>query len=179
MDFRSAITLIVSTLTLISNIVYVLVLVLIFAHKEFRNWLFAFVNKYIIELLFLLSSIATLGSLTYSNIVGFPPCELCWIQRIFMFPQPILALVALGKRDKNLVNYLFPLSIIGGVVALYHSLANLGIGSGLLGCTAVGGECARLYVLKYGYITIPFMSLTIFVYLITLSIIYYKSRKNI
>ena len=54
-----------------------------------------FVYKNINWLLLLLSLAAVVGSLSFSEIVGFPPCELCWIQRIFMYPQAIIAFCAL------------------------------------------------------------------------------------
>jgi disulfide bond formation protein DsbB len=94
-----------------------------------------------------------------------------------MYPQTIITFIAIIKKEKNIVDYLLPLSILGAIVAFYHSLVQWGIGTGLLGCTAVGGECAKVYVLEYGFITIPFMAFTTFVYLIGISLIYYKARK--
>ncbi len=143
---------------------------------KFRAWIYSFVNKYVLELVFAASLSATLGSLAYSNIVGFPPCELCWFQRILMYPQALLSLMALIKKDKNIVSYLLPISVLGALVSFYHSLVHWGIGTSLLACTANGGECGKVYVLAYNYITIPFMSFTVFVYLIAISLIYLKSK---
>lgn len=95
-----------------------------------------------------------------------------------MYPQAILAFVAMIKKDKNIVDYLLPLSILGAIVSFYQSLVNWGLEGSLVGCTSVGGECARVYVLEYGYITIPFMAFTVFAYLIGLSIVYYKSKNG-
>ncbi|MEQ1500287.1 MAG: disulfide bond formation protein B [Parcubacteria group bacterium] len=173
---QSNINFVVTTLTLLSNIVFVGVIGFMFFDRKFKDLVFDFVNKHILKLIFVTSATAMIGSLVYSTVVGFPPCELCWIQRIFMFPQPILTLLAMRKKDKSIVDYLLVLSILGGAVALYHSLSNLGIGDGVVGCTSLAGDCAKLYVLEYGYITIPFMSFSIFAYLIGISIIYYKSR---
>ncbi len=175
---QSNITLIISTLTLVSNIIFVIFLVLLFLNKEFKNYIYNFVNKYILELLFVFSFSAVVGSLLYSNIAKFPPCELCWIQRIFMYPQAILSFMAMLKKDKGMVYYLFPLTILGSLVAFYHSLTNWGFGGSVLDCTAVGGECSRLYVFEYGYITIPFMALTSFGFLLAVSVIYYFSTKD-
>jgi len=180
MEFiQNNITGVVSLLTLLSNIVFVVTMLAFFGHKPFQSWARDFINKNVLNLLLGISLSAVLGSLAYSNILNFPPCDLCWIQRIFIFPQPILLIMARWKSDINMVLYLFPLSIIGGVVALYQSLAGWGIGSSLLDCTAQGGACSKLYIMEYGYITIPLMSLSIFVYMITISIIYFKSRKNV
>lgn len=170
------ITFVVTTLTLISNIVFVLGVIAIFAHNGLRGVVYSFVNKYVLEILLVVSLSAIVGSLAYSNIIGFPPCELCWIQRIFMFPIPLMVILAMFRKDKNVVPYVTLLASTGLIVALYHSLSNWGYGAGALPCTAAGGECSKLYVLEYGYITIPFMALTIFIYLITVSILYSKSK---
>ena len=173
---QSNITFVVTTLTLISNIVFVLFLLYLFVNKNFRKVVYDFVNKYVLALLFTVSLGALIGSLSYSNIVGFPPCELCWFQRILMYPQALLAFIAIRKKDKGIVDYLLPLSILGALVSFYHSLVHWGIGTSLLACTANGGECGKVYVLEYSYITIPFMAFSCFVYLITISVIYYKSK---
>ncbi len=167
----------ITLFTLISHFVFLGVLILLFVDSRFRKLVYVFVNKYVLNLIFFTSLTATLGSLIYSNVIGFPPCELCWIQRIFMYPQVIISFMAILKKDKDIVNYLLPLSILGGIVALYHSLTHFGLGDGLVGCTSALGDCGKLYVFEYGYITIPLMAFTIFAYLIGISVIYYKSIK--
>ena len=176
---QTYITSFVTTITLISHIVFIVGLLLLIVHKNFRTWVYDFVYKQVLLLLFLTSLSAVIGSLAYSNILGFPPCELCWIQRIFMYPQVILVFMAMIKRDKNIVDYLLPLSIICALVSLYQSLTSWGYFTSLLGCTSAGGACSKVYVLEYGYITIPFMAFTVFVYLIVISIIYYKAKKEV
>ena len=175
---QSNITAVVAFLTLLSNIVFVVFILALYFKKDFRTYVYTFVNKYVLQLIFGSSMAALIGSLLYSNVAGFPPCELCWIQRIFMYSQALLSFMAMIRRDKRMVTYLFPMSILGGLVALYHSLTNWGYGGSLLGCTSVGGECSRVYVLEYGYITIPFLALTTFAYLLLISVIYYKSTKE-
>lgn len=177
MEFiKSNITFAVTTITLLSHLVFAVILFLIFMEPKFRKWVYGFVNKYVLQLLLISVLSAVIGSLTYSNIIGFAPCELCWIQRIFMYPQAILLFVAFWKKDKGIVDYLVPLSVLGGLIALYHSLTHFGLGDGVIACTSALGDCGKLYVFEYGYITIPLMSLTIFVYLLTISILYYKSK---
>jgi disulfide bond formation protein DsbB len=175
---QSNITAVVAFLTLLSNIVFVVVIISLYVRKDIKNYVYSFVNKYVLELIFFSSMSALVGSLLYSNVAGFPPCELCWIQRIFMYPQALLSFMAMIWKDKRMVTYLFPMSVLGGIVAFYHSLTNWGFEGTLLGCTSVGGECSRVYVLEYGYITIPFMALTTFAYLLLISVIYFKSTKE-
>jgi disulfide bond formation protein DsbB len=176
---QAAATFIITTLVLVSNIVFVFSLLVIFFDRKVRAEAYRLADKHILALVFGISFSALLGSLVYSNIIGYPPCELCWIQRIFMYPQAVISALALWKRDKSIVGYLLPLTILGGLVAFYHSLTNWGFGTGLLACTATGGECARVYVDAYGYITIPFMAFSTFVYLFAVSMIYFKARKHV
>lgn len=172
------ITAVVALLTLLSNIFFVVFIAFLWINKDFKNYIYNFVNKYVLELIFFSSMSALVGSLLYSNVAGFPPCELCWIQRIFMYPQALLSFMAMLWKDKKMVIYLFPMTVLGGIVALYHSLANWGWGGSLVECAAAGGECSKVYVLEYGYITIPFMALTTFAYLLLISVIYYKSTNE-
>ena len=62
-------------------------------------------------------------------------------------------------------------------MALYQSFVQWGFNSGLGGCVGLLGECAKVYVKAFDYITIPFMSFTIFVYSVGLILIYYQARK--
>ena len=175
---QTHVTFVFTSLTFLSHIVFVLTLLLILFNKQFRIRVYDFVNRHVVNLLFLTSLGAMLGSLSYSEIVGFPPCDLCWIQRIFMYPQVILAFVAIIKKQKDIVSYLLPLSILGAVVSLYHSLIHWRLINGsFLACTSsLTAPCAKVYVLEYGYITIPFMAFSIFAYLIGITLIYYKTK---
>lgn len=162
--------------TLFSHVVFVIFLFIYFTQTNFKEGTQQFVKKYIDEILFVISGSALVGSLIYSNIIGFPPCDLCWIQRIFMYPQVALAVVSLWRKEKLAVFYALPLSILGGLVAFFQSLTDWGIGGSLLPCTAEGGACSRVYVMEYGYITIPVMALTAFAYLLMVSWIYKKAK---
>ena len=57
-------------------------------------WLRAALWGYELWAAFVVSSVATGGSLFFSEIAGFVPCELCWYQRICMYPLSIITLLA-------------------------------------------------------------------------------------
>ena len=171
---------IIGFLTLLSNIIFVAVLLVILFHAGSRYTFFHFVHKYILELLFWGILAAVVGSLIYSNILGYMPCDLCWIQRICLYPQLIIVFMAMRCGDKSIIDYLIPLSVIGAVVALYQSFIQWGysFGSSAIACVNLGGECAKVYVKVYSYITIPFMSFTVFAFIIALKLIYRHREKN-
>lgn len=66
--------------------------------------------------------VATLGSLYYSEVRLFLPCELCWYQRIFMYPQAVILGLALWRQDFGIWPYSLALSLIGGSVSALHLL---------------------------------------------------------
>ena len=131
----------------------------------------SWVGKHAEALGFLLSLAAVAGSLMYSNVIGFAPCELCWWQRICLYPLLPIFLVSLYKKRGDAFEYALPLALIAGVISLYHSYIQLGGTASVLPCTAVGGACTKVYVLTLGYVTIPTMSLTVALAIILLSFI--------
>ena len=52
--------------------------------------------------------IATLGSLYFSEVKGFIPCDLCWYQRIFMYPLAVILGIAVYRGDKSAAWYALP-----------------------------------------------------------------------
>jgi len=114
--------------------------------------------------------IATLGSLYFSEVAGFVPCELCWYQRILMYPLALILLVGLLRRDENLPFYVLPFSGIGLGVALYHYLLQKQIvGAGAV--CAAGVPCTTMWINWGGFITIPFLALIAFVIITVMALI--------
>jgi disulfide bond formation protein DsbB len=103
--------------------------------------------------------VATLGSLYYSEIADFPPCRLCWYQRIAMYPlAPILAIAA-WRRDSGVRWYAWPLAVGGGLVSVWHILVEHypSLESGACDPT---NPCSIIWVEPLGYLTIPTMALS-------------------
>lgn len=153
------------TLTLFGQVL-LLFLVLLFGVsimiKKERNTkkLLNFISQNGLSFAFLVAAVATIGSLFFSEIGHFIPCKLCWYQRIFMYPQAIILGIATVRNDLSVVKYLIPLSIVGGIIALYHYI--LQMAPFPLPCTDEIASCAAKQFAQYGYITIPLMSLTAF-----------------
>jgi disulfide bond formation protein DsbB len=75
-----------------------------------------------LELIFLLGSFGTLGSLYSSQILGWEVCGLCWFQRVLMYPIPLITGSAILLEKKDIRYSILPLSLIGALVSLYHYL---------------------------------------------------------
>lgn len=152
------------------------VLLIVFFFFPRENGIRVFFKQYAFLISFLLALSGTALSLFYSDFIGFPACELCWIYRIFLYPQVILLGMSLYRRDRSILDYSIVLMILGVITNVYHVYIENG-GESSLPCaspTAVNQvSCATRYVYEYGYITIPVMALTVSV-LILLLLINYK-----
>lgn len=105
----------------------------------------------------------TLLSLFYSEVVGFTPCVLCWFARTMLFPLSVITLIAAWRNDTSVRPYVIVLSLVGMLITGYHHLYQMGFTSGTL-CNALtgGGGCDKLYVLEFGFVTMPLMGFTLF-----------------
>ncbi len=118
---------------------------------------------------FVVAALATGGSLFFSEIAGFVPCELCWYQRICMYPLSIITLLAALAGDYRVARYLLPLPAVGACVSVYHLLVENGVVSQSSAClVSAPGGCATKWIDEFGFITIPTLSLAAFVLLIEL-----------
>jgi disulfide bond formation protein DsbB len=115
---------------------------------------------------FVVASIATGGSLFFSEIAHFVPCELCWFQRICMYPLSIATLLMALAGDHRAARYLLPLPIVGAGVSVYHLLVENGVVKQAQACLiSAPGGCATKWINEFGYMTIPTLALTAFVLL--------------
>ncbi len=164
------VTKMLATLTVVGQ----LSLLLIVAFLVFKklNWVKARIGNRAMLFALIVASVAMLGSLFFSEVAGYEPCKLCWIQRIFMYPQVIILLIAILEKDARALVYSLALSSIGALIAGYHYLLQLGVAPPL-SCGTVGYSvsCAEKFVMNFGYITIPLMAFTAFAMIIVISLI--------
>lgn len=168
-------------LTIIAQVIVLLSLYTYFFGKGSRLEAFflehAHKNGFLVA--FIVASAALVGSLTYSNMIGYEPCTLCWWQRIFMYPIVPLLVFAFYKKDIFIRPYIILMSVLGGIIALDHYVLQI-TGTSLIPCSAVGysSSCAKNFVLQFGYITIPLMALSAFVLIITALLWHKKAELN-
>lgn len=122
---------------------------------------------------------ATAGSLYFSEIRGYTPCTLCWVQRIFMYPLIIVLGVAIVQKNVRIAATTLALSVIGGAISLYHyGLQKLSfLSDAAPACGQV--PCTGQYINYLGFITIPFLALTAFMLIAGMSIVLLKSTKGV
>lgn len=136
-------------------------------HKAKANW-------HILFFCWLLACVSTLGSLFFSEIMQFPPCILCWYQRIFLFPLVFIFTTGLFSTEQSVTRYALPLTAAGWLVALYHNLLYSGIVPQSLQPCSRGVSCTEEYINLFGFLTIPLLSLLSFSTILALLLILHK-----
>jgi disulfide bond formation protein DsbB len=144
--------------------------------SKISNPLRPFISKYRMHLLFIVSLGGTVGSLLLSVYFKLAPCELCWYQRVFLFSSPIITGVALSRKDMQASAYIFWLSILGSLVAIYHSLLQFNLfQSDSVFCSPTSViDCAVPAFTYFGFVTIPVISFSVFLLLLIISYDYKK-----
>ena len=107
----------------------------------------------------LVAVIATAGSLYLSLGLGLVPCELCWYQRILMYPLVVVLGVAAAERRAAVWRTVLPLSVLGTGVATYHSYLQ----ATTVSCGFAGDCAAVLWRAPVLGLTVPNLSLAAFV----------------
>jgi disulfide bond formation protein DsbB len=106
---------------------------------------------------------ATLGALFIGEVMLMLPCQLCWYQRIFMFPLVLVLGMACWSDDRRGAVYALPLALVGAAIAGYHTLLVAGlIPQAWIPCSA-GVSCADQKVEILNGIPIPWLALAAFV----------------
>lgn len=140
-------------------------------HSKFLH----FLHKNALLLGFIVSLVATLGSLYYSEVLNYTPCILCWYQRIFMYSQVFLFAIALVKKERKVWLFSATLSIFGAIIAALHYYSQLAGSSAFCDIVGYSASCSTNFFLTLGYISIPMMALTAFLLLLVLALIQRKS----
>lgn len=112
---------------------------------------------------------AMAGSLFYSEVMHFPPCRLCWVQRFAMYPLvPVLGVAAAlgGWRVWRLA---VPVAGVGLVVSTYHVVIQNMPQLDVVTCS-LDNPCTGRFVAVYGFVSIPFMAGAAFLGIVALTL---------
>lgn len=142
--------------------IVVILLSLLFMRSR-HNAILIFFNRYGFYFGFIVALSSMALSLFYSEVVGYAACELCIIQRYFIYPQILIfGILIWWKEKKQLINLSGLIAFFGMFVSIYHIYIENGGASNLACSTYVEGSvtCAARYVFEFGYITVPVMALT-------------------
>jgi disulfide bond formation protein DsbB len=126
----------------------------------------------------LVCMVATLGALFIGEVMLIPPCNLCWYQRILMFPMAIILGLACFSDDRRGAVYALPFALGGSALAAYHTLLVAGfIPKGWIPC-GVGVSCTDQKLDILDGIQIPWLSLLAFLATLFFLLIYLKKTSK-
>jgi disulfide bond formation protein DsbB len=115
-----------------------------------------------------IATVATVGSLTFSEVFHFTPCELCWYQRIAMYPLVVVLGVGALRRDLSMRLPALLIAGIGAALSTWHVLVQrVPAMSNTTSCDATA-PCTAIWVDVFQIFTIPTMALAGFVGIIAL-----------
>jgi len=121
--------------------------------------------------------IGVFGSLFFSEVLNYPPCVLCWYQRVALYPMVVLFAVGIIKKDRNVFWYSMPLLVVGTALAFFHNLLYYKIIPDTLAPCEIGVSCTTKYIEYGGFITIPLLALVSFLVMIASLVIHYFNKK--
>jgi disulfide bond formation protein DsbB len=116
---------------------------------------------------FAVATLATIGSLYFSEVAHFEPCRLCWYQRIAMYPLVVILGIAAWRRDAGVHRYAVPVAVIGALIATYHYALEWlpWLDSGV--CSAAT-PCTLVWFREFGFISLPYLALSAFLLILAL-----------
>lgn len=107
-------------------------------------------------------TIATSGSLFFSEIMEIPICELCWYQRIAMYPLVLVLALSLFPYDPRVVRVAGALAAVGWLIALFQLLLVAGIIPEEAQPCVKDIPCSEAYFTLLGFLSIPALSFMTF-----------------
>ena len=107
-------------------------------------------------------TIATAGSLFFSEVMEIPICELCWYQRVAMYPLVLILALSLFPYDPRVVRVAGALAAMGGFIALFQVLLVAGIIPEKIRPCVQGIPCSETHITLLGFLNIPTLSLLTF-----------------
>jgi disulfide bond formation protein DsbB len=128
-------------------------------------------------LAWLVSIVATVGSLIYSEVAHFVPCRLCWFQRIAMYPMAVVLLVGAIRQEVAARFYALPLAVIGLAISIWHYVIQVFPSLEGSACDPFN-PCSARYVEVFGFISIPFMAGAGFTLISVLLLFYVRANKS-
>ncbi len=132
-----------------------------------------------LPLMFAIAATAVFGSLYLSEIENLEPCQLCWFQRIAIYPLMVIYGLAWLRDDRRGAwMYGMPFAIVGIGLTAWHRLIQwfptLEGGT----CT-VGVPCSTPWFEVFGFVSIPYMGFSGLLAIVALSAVMRSNLANV
>jgi len=137
-----------------------------------------YIKSHALYIAWAISTLSLIGSLYFSEVLHFAPCVLCWVQRICSYPLVLILGAGILRKDRNVIFYALPLSLIGLLISIYHNLLYWKIIPEALSPCVIGVSCLTKYVNYFGFISIPFLSFLSFAVIVLCLWLYTKTDNS-
>jgi disulfide bond formation protein DsbB len=155
-------------LALACNVATVVILIARLAGRSRPSTIVAAVQPVALWWAWAVALVSTLGSLYFSEVANFVPCNLCWYQRIAMYPLAVILLVAALRRDWGVRWYAVPVGAIGAVISTYHVLLEKFPSLESSSVCSIAVPCNFIWFEELGFVTLPYMALSAFLLVLVL-----------
>ncbi|MBK65687.1 MAG: disulfide bond formation protein B [Chloroflexi bacterium] len=162
-----------SVLSIISIALSILIIFVYLLKKSENNLIKSIrnlISEYNVLFAWTIASLASIGSLFYSEISGFVPCTFCWYERIAMYPLVLVLGVGIFLKSKESWIFGFPLSAIGLIITIYHYQLQMFPDQNSISCST-DVSCTGTWIMEFGFVTMPFMALSTFLLISVLLLI--------
>lgn len=137
-----------------------------------------FFRNYALYLAWLISLVALFGSLYFSEIQHMPVCQLCWYQRISLYPLALILGIAAFREDHAVGIYAIPLTAAAVFFSGYQYLEQMIPGFSGLQICRMDTPCNLIHFKVLGFVTFPMLSLITSLAIIVLLIGAIRVRKT-
>lgn len=111
----------------------------------------------------------TFGSLYYSEVVGYVPCQLCWYQRFAMYPLAAILAVGFWRPARNVTRWIgIAVAAVGAGIAAYHWLVERVPSLAETSSCSATVPCSVPWFTELGFVTIAWMAFSGFLAIIAL-----------
>ena len=172
----------IATVAVVGQVLGVLAIVSLFVRNRWTDRYLAYLHARSTKLALIVAVVAVCSSLLFSDFFKMSPCKLCWYQRIFIFSQLVILIVAmLKKHHDHITTYCIALASICIPISIFHyalQMTDAPAVHAFAPCNVTGQapSCSGFYVLIYGYMTIPLMALTTSTLILLLMVIRERGR---
>lgn len=142
-----------------------------YINKDNSNWTILFVC-------WIIACVSMLGSLFFSEVLDYPPCVLCWYQRVCLFPLVLIFLAGLFPYNQAVIRFSLPLTLVGWSISAYHNLLYIGVIPKSITPCDEALSCTDVQLELFSFITIPFLSFLAYSILIALLIILHRKSSK-
>ncbi len=123
----------------------------------------------------LLALLGTLLSFYVSDILGFAPCNLCWYQRLCLFPLTIILGIAAYRSEGSIFRYAIAFPIAGSLIAFCQIVYQTIHSEVLMPLCGASQDCDLPSLTLFDWVTMPMLSFANFA---LITVFLFLSRKQ-